>query len=93
MSDMFWLSEAQLPRIRPYFLLSHGIARVDDRRVGSGIIHVIRNSLRWRDAPAAYCAHKTLYNRFVRWSLLGVFDRIFAALAGRGGKPEPIMID
>jgi transposase len=37
--------------------------------------------------------HKTLYNRFIRWSRLGVFNRIFAALAGEGPKPERIMID
>ncbi len=39
-------------RIEPHFLLSHGVPRVDDRRVVSGIIFVIRNGLRWRDAPA-----------------------------------------
>jgi len=78
MSDLFWLSQSQLARIAPYFPLSHGIARVDDRRVVSGIIHVIRNGLRWRDAPRDYGPHKTLYNRFVRWSRMGVFDRIFS---------------
>lgn len=93
MSDLFWLSEPQLRRIRPYFPLSHGIPRVDDRRVLSGIIFVIRNGLRWRDAPEAYGPSKTLYNRFIRWSRLGVFDRIFEALAAKGGKPERIMID
>ncbi len=93
MSDLFLLSESQLRRIEPYFPLSHGIARVDDRRVLSGIIFVIRNGLRWRDAPAAYGPHKTLYNRFIRWSRLGVFDRIFEALAAQGGKPDRLMID
>src|SRR6202051_3046797 len=33
------------------------------------------------------------YNRFVRWSRLGVFNKIFAELARKGGKPERIMID
>ena len=69
MSDLFWLSEAQMRRIEPHFPLSHGVARVDDRRVISGIIFVIRNGLRWRDAPPAYGPHKTIYNRFVRWSM------------------------
>ena len=78
MSDLFWLSEARLRRIRPFSPLSHGIPHVDDRRVISGIIFVIRNGLRWRDAPTAYGPPKTLYNRFVRWSRLGVFVRIFA---------------
>ena len=81
----FLLTTAQMRRLSPHFPLSHGIARVDDRRVLSGIIYVIRNGLQWRDAPAAYGPHKTLYNRFVRWSRMGVFDRIFAALSAEGG--------
>ena len=91
MSDLIWLSEAQMRRIEPYFPLSHGVPRVDDRRVISGIIFVIRNGLRWRDAPKDYGPHKTIYNRFIRWSRLGVFNRIFAGLAG--GKPDRLMID
>lgn len=93
MSDQFWLSEEQLARIKPYFPLSHGVPRVDDRKVISGIIHVIRNGLRWRDAPAVYGPHKTLYNRFIRWSKMGVFDRIFAALVAKNGPPARLMID
>ena len=54
MSDLIWLSEAQMRRIEPHFPLSHGVPRVDDRRIISGIIFVIRNGLRWRDAPTAY---------------------------------------
>src|SRR4029453_19466812 len=80
-------------RIKPYFPLSHGIARVDDRRIISGIVFVIRNGLRWGAAPKKYGPHKTIYNRFIRWSRLGVFSRILAELAGRRGKPEQLMID
>ena len=87
------LTPAQMRRIEPFFPLSHGVPRVDDRRVLSGILFVIRNGLRWRDAPAGYGPHKTIYNRFIRWSRLGVFDRIFAALASQGPKPQRIMID
>ena len=93
MSDQFWLSREQLSRIEIHFPLSHGVPRVDDRRVISGIIHVIRNGLRWRDAPEVYGPHKTLYNRFIRWSRMGVFDRIFAALTAEGGPPDRLMID
>ena len=93
MSDQFWLSEEQLARITPYIPLSHGVPRVDDRKVISGIIHVIGNGLRWCDAPAAYGPHKTLYNRFIRWSRMGVFDRIFTALVADGGPPDRLMID
>ena len=98
MSDFIVLAPAQMRRIEPFFPRSRGLARVDDRRVISGIIsgiiYVIRNGLQWKDAPPGYGPHKTLYNRFVRWSRLGVFTRIFAPpLAGEGGVPERLMID
>ncbi len=93
MSDLIWLTKAQMRRIEPYFPLSHGVPRVDDQRIISGIIFVIRNGLRWRDAPKEYGPHKTIYNRFIRWSRLGVFNRIFAALSAKGGKPDRLMID
>jgi putative transposase len=93
MADVFLLSAPQMRRIKPFFPLSHGVPRVDDRRVVSGIVFVIRNGLRWRDAPPAYGPHKTLYNRFIHWSRLGVFDRIFAGLAGETGQPDRLMID
>src|SRR5690242_1241460 len=80
-------------RIRPHFPLSHGMPGVDDCRVLSGIIFVIKGGLRWRDAPPGYGPHKTLYNRFVRWSRMGVFDRVFAALAGEAGEPDRLIID
>jgi transposase len=89
----FLLTTAQMRRLSPHFPLPGGIPRVDDRRVLSGIIDVMRNGLQWRDAPATYGPHKTLYNRFVRLSRMGVFDRIFAALAAEGGVPERLMID
>ncbi len=93
MGDLFLLSERQMARISPYFPLAHGVPQVDDRRVVSGIVYVIRNGLQWKDAPQGYGPHKTLYNRFIRWSRLGVFNRIFAALAAKGGKPDQLMID
>lgn len=93
MRDLFWLSEEQLSKIEPYFPLPHGVPRVDDRRVVSGIIFVIKNGLRWRDAPSDYGPHKTLYNRFIRWSHLGVFDKIFSHLAAQDGPPDTLMID
>src|SRR5674536_381110 len=93
MTDLFLLSEAQMRRIEPFFPLSHGVPRVDDRRVISGIVFVIRNGLRWRDAPREYGPHKTIYNRFVRWSRLGVFNKIFAELTRKAGKPRRLMID
>jgi putative transposase len=65
--------------------LSHGIAQVDDRLIVSAIVFVIKNGLRRRGAPPDYGPHKTIDNRFVRWSRLGVFNKIFAELAHKSG--------
>ena len=93
MSEVFYLTCQQFKRIQPHFPRSHGVERVADLRVISGIIYVIRNGLQWKAAPQTYGPYKTLYNRFVRWSKMGVFNRIFRALAGARGTPDRLMID
>ena len=93
MSDLSWLSDAQLERLRPYCPKSFGVPRVDDRRVLSGIIFINRNGLRWRDAPREYGPHKTLYNRWKRWSDMGVFARIMTGLAAQASDSKTISID
>jgi putative transposase len=66
---------------------------VDDRRLISGIIFVIKNGLHWCDVPTEYGPPKTIYNRFIRWSRMGVFNKGFAGLAAKGSKPDLLMID
>ena len=81
MSNLFWLSEERFEKIKP--LLPNdvrGVPRVDDRRVLSGIIHVIKRGLHWSDCPAEYGPAKTIYNRYARWGEKGVSARIFVAL-------------
>ena len=64
--DHFWLTEAQFSRLEALLPSgTRGKPRVDDRRVISGIVHVLKSGGRWVDAPEAYGPHKTLYNRFV----------------------------
>jgi transposase len=92
--DLFWLTDAQFERIRPHLPTdTRGKARVDDRRVISGIVHVLRSGGRWVDAPAVYGPRKTLYNRFVRWAEKGIWKKLFQALAAAGGPPEQVLID
>ena len=93
MSDLYWLTDEQMARLEPFFPKSHGKPRVDDRRVLSGIIFVNRNGLRWRDAPAAYGPHKTLYNRWKLWSEAGVFIRMMEGLSGAQTERRTVMID
>ena len=49
MSNLYWLTDAQMERLKPFLPKSHGKPRVDDRRVLSGIIFINRNGLRWCD--------------------------------------------
>ena len=92
--DHFWLSEAQFSLISPHLPTgTRGKTRVDDRRVISGIIHVLKSGGRWVDAPPDYGPKKTLYNRYVRWAEKGVWSDLFHALAGSGGPPVQVLID
>ena len=93
MSDLFWLSEAQVERMRPFFPKSRGKPRVDDRRVLSGIIYIQRNGLMWKHAPRDYGPPKTLYNLWKRWSRMGVFATIMIELAAEKQDTEIVMID
>lgn len=94
MAGEFWLSDEQWVRLKP--LLPNkprGVPRVDDRRVISGIVHVLQSGCRWRDAPAIYGPPKTLYNRNVRWAAKGVWRDVFETLAAAGGPPAEVLID
>jgi transposase len=92
--DYFWLDEGQFERLAPHLPSdTRGKPRVDDRRVISGIIHVLKSGGRWVDAPGVYGPKKTLYNRFVRWAAKGVWVDIFHALAAAGGPPAEVLID
>ena len=92
--DHFWLTDAQFAKIAPHLPTdTRGKARVDDCRVISGIIHVLKSGGRWVDAPAAYGPRKTLYNRFVRWAAKGVWITLFQALAQAGGPPAHVLMD
>ncbi len=93
MSDLFWLTDEQMERLRPFFPKSHGKPRVEDRRVLSSIIFMNRNGMRWRDAPREYCPHKTLYNRWKRWGDMGIFMRTMDGLSAAKAEPQTIMID
>ena len=71
--DQFWLTDAQFSKIAPHLPTdTRGKARVDDRRVISGIIQVLKSGGRWVDAPPEYGPKKTLYNRYAAKGVLGV---------------------
>jgi transposase len=70
-----------------------GVDRVDDRRVISGIVHVLKSGCRWRDCPPEYGPPTTIYDRFVRWARRGVWENLFRDLARNGRSTDTQMID
>jgi len=95
MERYFWLSDAQWDAIRPHLpYRAAGRRRVDDRRVISGIIHVLQSGCRWRDCPGRYGPCTTIYNRYNRWARKGHWQYLFAVLTRQGADaPEQVSID
>jgi len=82
MSEHFWLNDKQWAKLEPLLpVYPQGARRVDDRRVISGIVHVLKSGCRWADCPKEYGPRKTIYNRFVRWAVKGIWRDIFRTLA------------
>jgi transposase len=94
MGQLFWLSEVEWAKIEPVLPRGRrGAHRVDDRRVISGIMHMLHSGARWRDCPPAYGPYTTIYNRFNRWSRQGIWTGIFYALTGMTGSIGTVAID
>jgi transposase len=93
-SNLFWLSDEQWEKIEPLLPRDvRGKERVDDRRVISGILHVLKSGCRWCDCPPEYGPSTTIYNRFVRWAQRGVWENLFRQLAEQGRSTQTQMID
>lgn len=94
MRDHFWLSNEAWAALEPHLPKNQpGARRVDDRRVISGILHILKTGGRWRDVPPEYGPAKTIYNRYARWARRGVWQRIFAKVAAAGPTPDELMLD
>lgn len=94
MRDLFWLSDEAWVALEPH--LPHnqpGKPGVDDRRVISGILHILKTGGRWRGVPPEYGPAKTIYNRYPRWARRGVWQRVFAKVAAAGPIPEELALD
>ncbi len=79
---LFWLSDEQWAVIEPFMPKNQpGARRQDDRRIISGIFHVLKSGCRWQDCPADYGPYTTVYNRFNRWSRKRFWTGMLEALA------------
>ena len=93
-SHLFWLTDEQWEKIEPLLPTDvRGKERADDRRVISGILHVLKSGCRWCDCPPEYGPPTTIYNRFTRWAARGIWEKLFRELAERGRSTQLQMID
>lgn len=91
---LFWLSDEAWAAIEPHLPRNQpGARRVDDRRVISGIVHVLKVGCRWCDCPADYGPSTTIYNRFNRWSRRGFWLKLLDALVDAGVVTKSTAID
>ena len=91
---LFWLNDKQWARIEPHLPTGlTGPGRDDDRRILSGIIHMLQSGARWRDCPREYGPYTAIYNRFNRWAKRGRWRAIFEALAKPGKDAVVLSLD
>jgi transposase len=94
MANEYWLSDRAWASIEPLMPTNQpGARRVDDRRVVSGIIHVLQSGCRWKDCPAVYGPPTTIYTRFNRWSRKRLWQKIFETLVAGADLPDGLSID
>lgn len=94
MARLFWLSDEAWAAVEPHLSKNQpGARRVDDRRVISGIFHVLKSGCRWGDCPTAYGPATTIYNRFNRWSARSFWLKLLDALVDAGAVTRSTAID
>ena len=74
--DQWTTLEPLLPPAKP----PTGKPNLPHRAVLNGILWRVRTGAPWRDLPEQYGKWQTVYSRFRRWQLAGIWDRVLAAL-------------
>jgi transposase len=76
------LSERQWRQLAPHLPPNphRGHTYVEHRRVLNGILWRLKTGAPWRDVPERYGPWQTCYDRFVRWSRDGTWQRILGIL-------------
>ena len=91
--NLFWLSDEQWRRIEPRLPTDvRGVERQDDRRIISGIIHVLKSGCRCSIVLSLRASYDDLQSlRSV--ARRGIWENLFRELAGNGRLTDPQMID
>ena len=90
----FRATGAQFSKIvRPRLSGTRGREQVDDRRVVSGIVQVLKSGGRSIDGPLDYRPRKTVHYRYVRCAVEGVCLSLFHAHAQGDHSPSQALIE
>src|ERR1700733_8364969 len=93
-ANLFWFTDEQWLKIEPLVPTNRpGRKPGNNRRILSGIMHVLRSGCRWQDCPPEYGPHTTVYNRFNRWSGRGIWQEIFETAAESSPPPQEVSLD
>jgi transposase len=78
-SDEVW---AKVEMLLPGKVTDRGVTARDNRLFLEAVLWRVRTGLPWRDLPPDFGRWNSVFQRFRRWALAGVFDRIFERLSG-----------
>ena len=79
------LDDAQWQRIAPLLPGKQGDpgrSGEDNRLFVEAVLWIVRTGAPWRDLPACLGKWSSVWKRFRRWALKGVFERVFEELSG-----------
>jgi transposase len=93
-ANLFWFGDEEWAKIEPLIPMNRpGPKPRNNRRILSGIVHVLKTGCRWQDCPPEYGPYTTVYNRFNRWSGRGIWQQIFETAAGSPELPKEVALD
>ncbi|MBI1346645.1 IS5 family transposase [bacterium] len=77
------------PRVAAAKRLTAGAKpELSDRRLLEAVLYRLRTGTPWRDLPTEFGDWKAVYQRFKRWRIAGVWDRLFEQLPTAGTMSE-----
>jgi len=77
-SDEMW---AKVEMLLPGKASDRGVSARDTRLFLEAVLWRVRTGLPWRDLPTDFGNWNSVFQRFRRWAVAGVFDRIFERLS------------
>jgi transposase len=79
------LSDAQWERVAPLLpgkASDPGRSGADNRRFLEAVLWIVRTGAPWRDLHPEFGNWNSVFQRFRRWAVKGIFERLFQVLSG-----------